>query len=225
MYVSRSKQDGREKEIVCRTSVNPQHVVFGGQNNLQHSRIIDAAAFIYEQGALFCATCSQTLLRQQHEKKQLEWSEVLEKQHTAPAGILLLGRHSHPLTDHSTKRSLSAIHCSIPFFFPTVGSPALMPAFRLPKSICFLNLVWSHVLQQKGKFLTWFNSWASFCSVYSREGARESYSRGCYSIASTWYLLFPYQVSSNFSEAIIYFFPVVEMNTLQYTKPRKHPAI
>jgi len=46
MYLSRPKQDGRGKDIVCRTSASPRHVLFGGQNNLQRSRTIDAAAFM-----------------------------------------------------------------------------------------------------------------------------------------------------------------------------------
>lgn len=105
LIVPRPNQDGSGKKIVYRTSVNPWNVLFGGQSNLQQRQIIDAASPV-SRG--LCQVLTQTLLWQ-HEKKQLEPSEVLDKQHMAPAGKLLLARPPNSLKYHSPKLFLGKV--------------------------------------------------------------------------------------------------------------------
>lgn len=142
----RHNQDGRGKEIVYRTSVNPWNVLFRGQSNLQCSQIRDVASSTSRglcsvPGAHTDSSVAAAWI------EQLELSEVLEKQHMAPVGELLLARPPNSLKYQSPKLSVRKLSmpCCIPCFsleqHPQFWHPFLT-AFCLVKSISlFLNLI------------------------------------------------------------------------------------
>lgn len=191
MNVPGHNQNGRGKEIVYRTFVNPWHVLFGGQNNLQCSQIIDVASSTSRGLRSVPGAHTDSSVAAAWEKAAWAIWSVREA-----AGKLLLARPPHSWKYHSAKLSLGKVSVlySLFFiyslFFPRVGSPALVSSSwqvsASPNPFAF-SWTWYNplCLQQREKPLMWLSAWVSFCSARSREGAGGGQSRGGHGVASS----------------------------------------
>lgn len=126
MNVPGHNQDGRGKEIVYRTSVNPWHVLFGGQNNLQCSQIIDVASSTSRGLCSVPGAHTDSSVAAAWEKAAWAIWSVREA-----AGKTAAGQASTPLKISLSKTFLGeTVHVLLHFpVFSRVGSPVW---YRVP---------------------------------------------------------------------------------------------